>query len=211
MLIILFSIFCIHLVALATPGPDFFFVSQVAASQSRGNAIKSVLGITVGCVIWASVALLGLNAVIQKMAWLQRGIMILGGLYLCYLGYLLLQSAFKKKVENNPAEPNMEFKRRGFFIKGVLTNLANPKALVYFASIFSMIVTDDMASSTKWAILFLITSETLLWFLIVSALFSLPVVKRKYQQFTKWIDGIAGAIFGTFGIALVYRGGFGGI
>lgn len=42
-------------------------------------------------------------------------------------------------------------------------------------------------------------------------IFSLPVIKRKYQQFTKWVDAVAGAIFGVFGIALIFKGGFGNL
>lgn len=61
------------------PGPDFFFVSQTAVSRSRKEAMMGVLGITMGVMVWAAVALLGLNLILAKMAWLHNIIMVGGG------------------------------------------------------------------------------------------------------------------------------------
>lgn len=79
MLMLFLTVAFIHLVALISPGPDFFFVSQTAASRSRGEAMMGVLGISLGIVIWAGVALMGLNLILQKMAWLHQIIMVGGG------------------------------------------------------------------------------------------------------------------------------------
>ena len=70
----------LHIVALVTPGPDFFFVSQTAVSRSRKEAMMGVLGITGGVMVWSGVALLGLNLILEKMAWLDSIIMVGGGL-----------------------------------------------------------------------------------------------------------------------------------
>ncbi|MCQ4010723.1 LysE family transporter, partial [Klebsiella pneumoniae] len=57
-------------------GPDFFFVSQTAISRSRREAMMGVLGITCGVMVWAGVALLGLNLILARMAWLHNIIMV---------------------------------------------------------------------------------------------------------------------------------------
>jgi threonine efflux protein len=64
----------VHIVALMSPGPDFFFVSQTAVSRSRKEAMMGVLGITTGVMVWAGVALLGLNLILEKMAWLHTSL-----------------------------------------------------------------------------------------------------------------------------------------
>ncbi len=66
MLILFGTIALVHLVALMSPGPDFFFVSQTAASRSRKEAMLGVLGITLAVMIWAAVALMGLHLILQK-------------------------------------------------------------------------------------------------------------------------------------------------
>ncbi|CCJ87256.1 L-lysine permease [Cronobacter dublinensis 582] len=147
MLTLFFTVAMVHLVALASPGPDFFFVSQTAASRSRKEALMGVLGITAGVMVWSGVALLGLHLILEKMAWLHNIIVVGGGLYLCWMGYQMLRGALKKSDATNEAPP-VELAARGrSFLKGMLTNLANPKAVIYFGSVFSLFVSDSVASS----------------------------------------------------------------
>lgn len=107
MLMLFLTVALVHIVALMSPGPDFFFVSQTAVSRSRKEAMMGVLGITMGVMVWAAVALLGLNLILAKMAWLHNIIMVGGGLYLCWMGYQMLRGALKKE-EKKPEEPKVE-------------------------------------------------------------------------------------------------------
>lgn len=50
MLMLFLTVAMVHIVALMSPGPDFFFVSQTAVSRSRKEAMMGVLGIT--CGVW---------------------------------------------------------------------------------------------------------------------------------------------------------------
>ena len=96
MLSTIFTIAAVHLIALMSPGPDCFIVMQTAVGRSRKEAICCVLGITLGVAFWAALSLLGLQWLFERFAWLQQVIMLLGGLYLGWLAYVLLKSAFKK-------------------------------------------------------------------------------------------------------------------
>ena len=203
MLMLFLTVALVHIIALMSPGPDFFFVSQTAVSRSRKEAMMGVLGITGGVMVWAGVALLGLHLIIEKMAWLHTLIMVGGGLYLCWMGYQMLRGALKKN-DIVTAEPQVELARSGrSFLKGLLTNLANPKAIIYFGSVFSLFVGDNIGAGARWGIFLLIVLETLAWFTIVAILFALPKMPRGYQRMAKWIDGIAGTLFAGFGIHLI--------
>ena len=128
MITLFLTVALVHIIALMSPGPDFFFVSQTAVSRSRKEAMMGVLGITCGVRVWAGVALLGLHLIIEKMAWLHTIIMVGGGLYLCWMGYQMLRGALKKEKVSAEAEPLVELAQGGrSFMKGLLTNLANPK------------------------------------------------------------------------------------
>jgi threonine efflux protein len=193
----------VHIVALMSPGPDFFFVSQTAVSRSRKEAMMGVLGITAGVMVWSGVALLGLHLILEKMAWLHNIIMVGGGLYLCWMGYQMLRSALKKEKAAE-ASPEVELAHGGrSFLKGLFTNLANPKAIIYFGSVFSLFVGDNVGSAERWGLFVLIAFETLAWFTLVASLFALPKMRRGYQRLAKWIDGTAGALFAGFGIHLI--------
>ncbi|MFW1857962.1 LysE family transporter [Acinetobacter defluvii] len=197
----------IHFCALITPGPDFFVVTQTAISRSRTQAMCVVFGITVAVLLWAFFALVGLNIIFEKFVWLKQIMMILGGIYLCWLGFQMLKSAFsKQKVSQSPNEAvNIELPQSyiRFFVKGLLTNLSNPKAVIYFGSVFSMFLANpqlDHLHAVMWVI---IGIETLLWFSFVVFVFSLPSFKTAYQNAAKWIDGVSGGIFTAFGAYLI--------
>lgn len=203
MLMLFLTVALVHLVALMSPGPDFFFVSQTAASRSRREAMMGVTGISLGIVVWAGVALMGLNLILQKMAWLHQIIMVGGGLYLCWMGWQLLKSARSKRDTSEP-EVQVALPARGrTFLRGFLTNLSNPKAVIYFGSVFSLFVGDNVTAGARWGLFVLIVAETFVWFSIVACVFALPMMRRGYQRLSKWIDGLAGVLFADFGIHLI--------
>ena len=203
MLIALCTLVFIHFCALITPGPDFFLVSQTAISRSRQQSMFVVLGITVGVMFWAFLALMGLNIIFEKMAWLKHVMLVIGGIYLCWLGFQLLKSAFSKKVvaeEHTFELPQSNFR---FFLKGFLTNLSNPKAVIYFGSVFSLFLANPNLDGVHSLLFIIVCVETVIWFSFVAFVFSLPRFKAAYQNSAKWIDGISGGIFSLFGAYLI--------
>lgn len=204
MLMLFLTVALVHLIALMSPGPDFFFVSQTAASHSRREAMMGVVGISLGIVVWAGVALMGLHLILQKMAWLHQIIMVGGGIYLCWMGWQLLRSA---RAQQAPpaAEAQVALPKAGrSFIRGFLTNLSNPKAVIYFGSVFSLFVGDSVGAGARWGLFLLIVAETFVWFSLVAVVFALPAMRRGYQRLAKWIDGVAGVLFTGFGLHLIF-------
>ncbi|MDT3253293.1 threonine export protein RhtC [Serratia sp. root2] len=206
MLMLFLTVALVHLIALMSPGPDFFFVSQTAASRSRREAMMGVVGISLGIVVWAGVALMGLHLILQKMAWLHQIIMVGGGIYLCWMGWQLLRSARSQNAQSVPTEDvKVALPKAGrSFIRGFLTNLSNPKAVIYFGSVFSLFVGDDVGAGARWGLFLLIIAETFVWFSLVAVVFALPAMRRGYQRLAKWIDGLAGVLFTGFGLHLIF-------
>ncbi|WKS81066.1 threonine export protein RhtC [Edwardsiella tarda] len=190
----------VHLLALMTPGPDFFFVSQTALSRSRAEALRAVIGISLGVVVWAAVALMGLHLLLLKMAWLQRIITLGGGLYLCWMGWQMLCAA--RRPATDVALRGAPLHGSAFW-RGLLTNLSNPKAVIYFGSVFSLFVGDEVGAGQRLGLFVLIVAETALWFSLVASVFALPVMRRGYQRLARWIDGVAGSLFTAFGLHLI--------
>ncbi|HEJ9031070.1 TPA: threonine export protein RhtC [Serratia marcescens] len=204
MLMLFLTVALVHLIALMSPGPDFFFVSQTAASRSRREAMMGVVGISLGIVVWAGVALMGLHLILQKMAWLHQIIMVGGGIYLCWMGWQLLRSARAQQAQP-AAEAQVALPKAGrSFIRGFLTNLSNPKAVIYFGSVFSLFVGDSVGAGARWGLFLLIVAETFVWFSLVAVVFALPAMRRGYQRLAKSIDGVAGVLFTGFGLHLIF-------
>jgi threonine efflux protein len=198
------TIALVHLIALVSPGPDFFFVSQTAVSRSRRQALFGVIGITLGVVVWSALALLGLQLLLHRLAWLGRLMAVAGGLYLAWMGVKMLRGAWRMPA-GGAAVPAAQVQQSDLATlrAGLLTNLANPKAVVYFGSVFSAFLGDGISAAARWGIWTLVVVETFLWFSTVAAFFALPSMRRVYLRLSRWIDGFAGAVFVLFGLHLV--------
>ena len=202
----LLSIALIHFFALISPGPDFFFVTQSAIRQSRTHALFAALGISLSILVWAILAISGLHFLFQKIAWLQHVLMVCGGLYLLYLGWQMLKSSLKTKNNTGSqiqTEAHLDKSHLSLLFQGFFTNMANPKALVYFSSVFAIAINTESSIFQQSSLLLLVFIESLLWFALVAILFSTPKINSYYQKFSKKIDGITGGIFISFGCMLI--------
>ena len=96
----------VHLLAAASPGPDFVLVSQQTLSKGRRTGLICSLGITFGLGIHIIYSVLGLATVIAHSQPLLTAIKWLGGGYLIYLGWQGIQAKPKKPVDlANSIEP----------------------------------------------------------------------------------------------------------
>ncbi|MBF7683470.1 LysE family transporter [Acinetobacter sp. B5B] len=201
----LLTLALINLCALLTPGPDFFLVTQTAISRSRKAALSIVLGVTAGVVFWVTLTLLGLNILFEQVVWLKQLMFIAGGAYLTWLGIQLLRTAFKPSQSTHQTQDILDQEESlwRFFFKGLLTNLSNPKAIIYFGSVFTLFLANPALEHAHVFLFLIVVVETLLWFLAVTFIFSLPRCKLFYQRSIRWIDGISGGLFTMFGVFLM--------
>ena len=200
------NLMIIHLVGLLSPGPDFFYVSRISAMRSRREAIGGVIGITIGVLIWATAAVLGLAIIFATMPIIQGIVMMLGGAYLVYLGIKMAKvktnAVFDEKQNANTSNQST----LKSIMKGLLVNLSNAKVVIYFSSVMSLVLVNITETSQILTALAVITVETFLYFYIISVLFSRSVAKQFYSQYSRYIDNVAGLIFIFFGIYLIYSG-----
>lgn len=198
------------MLAVMSPGPDFLFVTRTAVSQTRGKTLLGVLGITTGVAFWAGLSILGLQVVFHAMPWIQSFLTVAGAMYLMWMGFDLLKSGlcFAKTADtqagSGQTNTNAPKSMRHPFIFGLFTNLANPKAFIYFASIFSGLITTDTGDVLRILIFAIVVVETFLWFALVALIFGLDPLRRAYQRLCRWIDGLAGVLFIGFGLGLIW-------
>ncbi|WP_109077364.1 homoserine/threonine efflux transporter [Aggregatibacter kilianii] len=194
----------VHLMGLLSPGPDFFYVSRVAAISSRRTAVYGVIGITLGVFIWATAAVLGLAIVFKTTPALQGVVMALGGSYLFYLGVKMAR--VKTNAVFDDADQTQKSNSKNEIVKGLLVNLSNAKVVIYFSSVMSFVLVNITETRQILTALLIITVETFVYFYVISILFSRPIAKRFYSQYSRYIDNVSGVIFILFGIYLIYSG-----
>jgi threonine/homoserine/homoserine lactone efflux protein len=139
----------IGLLAIMSPGPDFLIVTRNSLLHSKKVGLCTALGITLGIMWWVAASLAGISYVISRTVLLFNAIKWLGALYLIYIG---LQSFRSKKGRGVKQTDSIETPKRSMtawsaFRIGLLTNLLNPKAALFFVSFFSVILTPGTSTA----------------------------------------------------------------
>ncbi|WP_417603272.1 LysE family translocator [Primorskyibacter flagellatus] len=119
-----------------TPGLDTALVLRTAAVDGQRRALSASAGIVTGLLIWGLVVALGLGALIAVSELGYRLVQILGAVYLIWLGGQMLWAARKpaaRKAGRIDRVPN-------WFLRGLLTNLLNPKIGVFYVSFLPQFV-----------------------------------------------------------------------
>lgn len=123
------------LLAYAIPGPDFAVVARAAAS-GRAAGWRAGLGAQTGLCVHMLAAVVGLSVLISRSPTALSVIQILGGLYLVWLGISALrQSSAEGRVTSEVQ----------WFRMGLVTNLLNPKAVLFFVALLPQFVDADGA------------------------------------------------------------------
>ncbi len=213
MLSALLSLFIVNTVCLISPGPDFFMVSQTSVSRGRRAGFAAALGLLTGISFWALSALLGLRMLFMHFPWLQSSVTAAGGLYLLWIAFGLLKGVLfpKPDSEERPAQRKplqSTLPEGGFlssYLRGLLTNLTNPKVLIFFSSVFTVFMPPEADIAFEAVVFFMIIITNSLWFNLVVLIFSLPKIRIGYMKAVRWIDGLAGLIFAGYGGALMFE------
>lgn len=202
---VLGGILAVHALAIISPGPNFLVVTQTAISQTRRAGIAAALGIATGAAVWSSSVVLGLSVVFAYFAWLHYAIRLLGGMYLVYLG-VRLWSATSQPL--NPSENDGTTLRTNWaaFQLGLITNLTNPKAVVFYGSIFAAFLDPDLPTWVKVAAVGIIFVNSTGWHVAFACLFSTPRAQQVYARFKRWIDRAAGTALALLGLRLILQG-----
>ncbi len=198
-LLTLLSIGFIQLLAVISPGPSFLITARTAVAQSRADGMKVALGLGAGTVIWSSAALLGLNAVFHAVPVLFMGMKIAGALFLLYIAYMIFRHAAEPlKIEGaaeNTGSP---------FIKGFLTQIANPKVAVFFGSIFIAMLPEQVPLWMTLTLIFIVSFNEVWWYSAVSLFFGSGPVRGFYLSAKAWIDRVTGLFLGALGLRLLW-------
>lgn len=192
----------VHFLAAASPGPDFVLVSQQTLSHGKRTGLLCSLGIALGLSIHIIYSSLGLAAVIANSTTLLWIIKVLGGAYLIWLGINGLRAKAATEDDEQIAVTQQRSAVRTIGM-GFLCNALNPKAPVYFISLFTLVLSADMPAwqlATYGAWMMVIQ---LAWFSSVVMMLSNPTVNRRFKAISHWIDRVLGGAMMLLGLKVL--------
>lgn len=163
------SLLVVWFAAIASPGPDLVQIIRVG-SRSRSAGLWCALGIMVGNTVWISASLLGLSALIGTYPQILLALQLLGGSYLLWMGMGAVRGGWAARRDARTA-PRLEdadaaaLSRGQSLWLGVTTNLANPKAVLFFGAVFAQFIRPDMGAAWTASIAVVLIATGLVWFL----------------------------------------------
>ncbi|TKT80975.1 LysE family translocator [Aquamicrobium sp. LC103] len=190
-----------------TPGIDTALVLRTAAVEGTKNALLAGIGISAGVLGWGVIAALGFGALLAVSETAYAILQIAGAAYLVYLGLQMILSALRGKaraaVSGDAPGERRPAKGPRWFLRGMLTNLLNPKVGVFYVSFLPQFIPAG-ASVVTFSIL-LAAIHALMGVAWLGALtFATRPVARTLQRpaVSRTLDGITGSVLVAFGVRL---------
>lgn len=187
-----------HFLALLSPGPDFFIITQTTLKEDRKKAFLVCVGIASANALYILVAVLGLE-VIKQLHFVINAMKYLGGAYLIYIGYLFLKS---QKIEIKTERTSLHVK--SFFLLGFLSAFLNPKNIIFYFSLFSVIVSSQTSLHVRIFYGLWMSFAVLAWDLLVVYMLGHQNIKSKLSGYIYQIEKGAGVILIFFGVTLLF-------
>ena len=114
-----------------TPGPNMAYLAALSLSQGMRAGIAAVAGIALGLAAYGVAASLGLGAIIDNSAFLYEALRWAGVAYLLWLAW----EAWAAEREVSPETVDGGIDPWTAFRRGLITNLLNPKAAVFYVAV----------------------------------------------------------------------------
>jgi RhtB (resistance to homoserine/threonine) family protein len=188
-----------------TPGPDTAYIVGRSVAQGRGAGIVSALGISAGCIVHTLACALGLTAILAASATAFTVIKFAGAIYLIYLGVRLI---FAKQEDSTDAARDTSTAPKSLsqlFMQGFVTNVLNPKVVLFFVSFFPQFVVADSQHKT---LAFLVLGAAFIAMTTAWNGFVAWIAGSVTERFSgkpgvkKWLDRFVGSAFVGLGIKL---------
>ena len=185
-----------HLIALTSPGPDTAIVIRQTSIYGRKEGFKAALGIGAGIYAHCLLAINGISLIILSNDLYKFIISIVGGTYIAYLGI----SMYFSNGNNEIISTNTKYKNS--FTIGLITNIFNIKAFLFFVSLFSVLL-DSMYGIFYYLYPIYFSLTSTLWFIFLSYILTISKHKNFNIITNVYISSIMALVLFSIGLYII--------
>lgn len=195
-----FTIAIIHLLALASPGPDFAIIVKQSLSQPRRIVLWTALGVALGILLHVAYSLLGLGLVISQSIVLFSIIKLIGAAYLIFIGWksLMAKAPAHHDAENRTSVSVMSIPQAVRI--GFLCNALNPKVTLFFLAVFTQVIDPYTPLVVQLFYGVFMCVQTFAWFAILGSVLTLRPIRSSLDVIHFWAERVVGVVLITLGI-----------
>ena len=177
----------------ATPGPNMAYLAVLSATHGRKAGFAATAGIALGLLLVGIAAAFGVASLISNSSLAYQILRWGGVIYLLWLA----RDGWSTESETSPGKINTHLKHSQFFERGLIVNLLNPKAIVFYVAVLPEFI---VASSP---VMFQAVTLTISYVLLATSVHSLIVTLAGSAQ--KFMENKKRRLIArrTFSVALV--------
>jgi threonine/homoserine/homoserine lactone efflux protein len=196
------ALFCATEAVLSfVPGPAVLYVvSSAIAHGSRAGVVAS-LSILAGNAVYFILSAMGLGALLLASRTVFLAIKWIGAAYLVYLGLRMLLSRSPEALESGGE--HRQVRHAGVFWNGFVTQISNPKAIIFFAALLPQFINPDQSAARQ--IVILGSSSVVVEFIVLSIYVAMCRAAGQWvktPRFSAWLIRVAGLLLITAGAKL---------
>jgi threonine/homoserine/homoserine lactone efflux protein len=197
-----------HMLAVASPGPDFAMVVRQSITHGRRAAVWTSVGIGSAILMHVAYAVLGLGILLRTYPVAFTTVKFVGAGYLAWIGAKGLMSRPRQGLASAPAGAEAALCRpaepsRGVaWTTGFLTNVTNPKATLFFVAVFASLIDPATPKVVQAAYGIWMSATTMAWFAMVSVFFTREAVRSAFLRGGHWIDRAMGVVLIGLAVAI---------
>jgi RhtB (resistance to homoserine/threonine) family protein len=189
-----------------TPGVDTVLIIRNTTRGGWWDGALSSLGICCGLFVHATVSAVGISMILLQSAWAFQALKLAGAAYLVWLGIVSLRNAARKGEIlqlNGRTGPVYQFSVRRSLVEGFLSNVLNPKAVVFYMAFLPQFI-DPSRSALKQSLFLagLHFAIAMVWQCLLASIVDRAKAWMKNQKIRRGMDGLTGSIMLLFGIKL---------
>lgn len=197
------ALMAVFSMVIVVPGADLALVMRQSITHGRRAAIFTSFGLGASLLFHVTYTILGIGLIVSQSIIAFNFVKWCGAAYLLYLGYRSLKDA-NQPIAAVPGDtgaggPVSDLKA---FAMGFVTNALNPKAVVFFLSLFSSLISLETPVAVKAGYGLVMATSLVLWFVSVSFFFTIPAVRNGFLKTGRWIMRVTGLVFIGLGLKL---------
>lgn len=183
----------IHLMAVVSPGPDFVVALRNSLTYSRKTGIYTAVGFGLGIGIHVLYCVFGIALLLKESPMVFNIIKYFGGGYLGYIGIMSL-IAKTEDIDVGENKKQNDISPLKAIRIGFLTNVLNPKATLFFLSLFTLVITPEIPKHIATTIGVAMMINTTLWFSLVAVFFTQTRIQKTFNKYQKVFNIILGLL-----------------
>ncbi|MFC4353150.1 LysE family translocator [Fodinicurvata halophila] len=189
------------LIASLSPGPTTLAIASTSMTCGRRFGLALASGVMTGSLLWSVSAAFGLGAIMLTNAWALEILRYLGASYLVYLAAIAGRKAMTAREPQTNTLPSTSLGRA--YGKGLAIHLTNPKAALFFGSLYSIAIPSGATLQDLILVIAAIGLQSFLVFHGYALLFSIPPVVRGYLRLRRWFEAFFALAFASAGIKVL--------